>query len=144
MSIRQLLRLHHRWSNAWHHLVCMRDVEADQIKTYVDGVLKGTKTDGTGNIGHIENLVLGNTNVNFVNAFGGSIDEVSIYKGALTAEEVLENYNAGIKTGLYSPKSNTQLSSFPNPFVNELNINVPELNDKLIDVQLHAISGQLV
>ncbi len=132
------------FNNVWHHLVCMRDMEADQIKTYVDGVLKGTKTDGTGNIGQIENLVLGNTNVNFVNAFGGSIDEVSIYKGALTAEEVLENYNNGIKTGLFTPNATTRLSSFPNPFVNELNINVPELNDKLIDVQLHAISGQLV
>ena len=132
------------FNNAWHHLVCMRDVEADAIKTYVDGVLKGTKTDATGNIGQIENLVLGNTNVNFVNAFGGSIDEVSIYKGALTAEEVLENYNIGLKTGLFSPKSGDSFNSFPNPFVNELNIIVPELNEKSVDVQLHGISGQLV
>ncbi|HRZ97711.1 MAG TPA: T9SS type A sorting domain-containing protein [Paludibacter sp.] len=132
------------FNNEWHHLVCMRDVEGDLIKTYVDGVLKGTKTDGTGNIAQIENLVIGNTNVNFVNAFGGSIDEVSIYKGALTADEVLENYNNGLKTGIFTPHANTRLSSYPNPFVNELNINVPELNEQLVDVQLHAISGQLV
>jgi len=132
------------FNNTWHHLVCIRDVEADAIKTYVDGVLKGSKTDATGNIGQTENLVLGNTNVNFVNAFGGSIDEVSIYKGALTAEEVLENYNNGLKTGFFSPKSSAYISSFPNPFADELNIIVPELNEKLIEVQLHAASGQLV
>ncbi len=132
------------FNNVWHHLVCMRDVEADVIRTYVDGVLKGSKTDGTGNIAEVENLVLGNTNVNFVNAFGGSLDEISIYKGALTAEEVLENYNNGLKTGLFTPNAQTALHVSPNPFTDELNIELNGLQNGQATISFYSVAGQLI
>jgi len=132
------------FNNVWHHLVCMRDVEADVIRTYVDGVLKGSKTDGTGNIAEVENLVLGNTNVNFVNAFGGSLDEISIYKGALTAEEVLENYNNGLKTGLFAPNAQTVLNLSPNPFTDELNIELNGLQNGQATISFYSVAGQLI
>ena len=132
------------FNNAWHHLVAIRDVEADQLRIYIDGVLKGSKTDGTGNIAQVENLVLGNTNVNLVNAFGGSLDDVSIYKGVLTAEEVLENYNNGIKTGIYSPTATNAISSFPNPFVDEINLQSDKLTNGNAIVRFYSVAGQLV
>ncbi len=132
------------FNNVWHHLVVMRDVEADVLRTYVDGVLKGSKTDGTGNIAEVENLVLGNTNVNFVNAFGGSLDEISIYKGALTAEEVLENYNNGLKTGLFTPNAQTALHVSPNPFVDELNIELNGLQNGQATISFYSVAGQLI
>ena len=132
------------FNNVWHHLVCMRDVEADQIKTYVDGVLKGSKTDGTGNIAQTENIVIGNTNVNFVNAFGGSIDEVSIYKGALSAEEVLGNYNAGMKTGLFKANATYQFHASPNPFIDELNLELAGLQNEKTEINFYSVTGQLV
>lgn len=132
------------FNNEWHHMVCVRDVEADQIRTYVDGVLKGSKTDGTGNIAQTENLVLGNTNVNFVNAFGGSLDDVSIYKGALTAEEVLENYSNGLKTGFVNPVQELDVLVYPNPFDNELQISHPTLKNGLATVKIRSLTGQVV
>jgi hypothetical protein len=119
-------------------------VEADVIRTYVDGVLKGSKTDGTGNIAQTENLVIGNTNVNFVNAFGGSIDEVSIYKGALTAEEVLENYNKGLQSGFGNSNYMHQAATFPMPFSNSLTIKSPALTAEKAMVTIRTVAGQLV
>ena len=114
------------------------------IRTYVDGVLKGSKTDGTGNIAEVENLVLGNTNVNFVNAFGGYLDEISIYKGALTAEEVLENYNNGLKTGLFTPNAQSALHVSPNPFTDELNIELNGLQNGQATISFYSVAGQLI
>jgi hypothetical protein len=132
------------FDNKWHHVVAIRDVEADQIRIYMDGVLKGSKTDGTGNIAQTEDLVIGNTNVNFVNAFGGSLDEISIYKGALTAEEVLENYNLGLKSGFANHEILQNTLVYPNPFVNDLHIKHSLLHDGQVFVRIHSLTGQVV
>jgi hypothetical protein len=110
----------------------------------MDGVLKGSKTDGTGNIAQTEDLVIGNTNVNFVNAFGGSIDEISIYKGALTAEEVLDNYNFGLKSGFANNEILQNTVVYPNPFVNDLQIKNSLLHDGQAFVQIRSLTGQVV
>jgi hypothetical protein len=132
------------FDNQWHHLVAIRDIESDMIKLYVDGALKGSKADGTGNIAQTESIVIGNTNVNFVNAFGGSIDDVSIYKGALTAEEILDNYNKGLQTAIIPVTANNSVQTYPNPFVNELVIKSDKLTDNSAQVQFYTVAGQLV
>ncbi len=132
------------FDNKWHHVVAIRDVEADQIRIYMDGVLRGSKTDGTGNIAQTEDLVIGNTNVNFVNAFGGSLDEISVYKGALTAEEVLDNYNYGLKSGFGFSGIVPNAQVYPNPFVNDLQIKHKDLIDGKVDVQIRSLTGQVV
>lgn len=132
------------FDNKWHHVVAVRDVEADQIRIYMDGVLKGSKTDGTGNIAQTEDLVIGNTNVNFVNAFGGSLDEISIYKGALTAEEVLDNYNFGLKSGFGNAAQTDFLTVYPNPFDNYLQIKHNALKDGNTYVQIRSLTGQVI
>ncbi len=132
------------FDNKWHHVVAVRDVEADQIKIYMDGVLKGSKTDGTGNIAQTEDLVIGNTNVNFVNAFGGSLDEISIYKGALSAEEVLDNYNYGLKSGFGKPGLIHDAIVYPNPFINHLQIKHINLIDGQASVQIRSLTGQVI
>lgn len=132
------------FDNNWHHVVAVRDVEADQIKIYMDGVLKGSKTDATGSIAQTEDLVIGNTNVNFVNAFGGSLDEISIYKGALTAEEVLDNYNFGLKSGFGKPGMIHEAIVYPNPFSNDLQIKHGNLSEGKASVVIRSLTGQVV
>lgn len=132
------------FNNQWHHLVAIRDVEEKLLKIYLNGVLKTTKADGTGNIAQTEDIVIGNTNVNFVNAFGGQIDEVAIYKGALTGEEILDNYQRGLNTGVRSVTKIQDMDVYPNPFVNELNINSPFFVDGAAVVEFFALSGQKV
>ena len=130
------------FNNAWHHLVAMRDVESDMLKLFIDAKLVGSKTDATANIAETENIVIGNTNVNFVNAFGGSLDEISIYKGALSAEEVLDHYNAGLQTGLYNNVNVDELQVYPNPFVNEISFKIPAGFNDNVSVNLYSLNGQ--
>jgi hypothetical protein len=135
------------FNNQWHHLVAVRDVEQDQIRIYLDGVVKGSKTDGTGDIAQTENLVIGNTNnpnATPTNAFNGLIDEVSIYKGVLTDAEIVENYQKGLQTGFGLPDWNATLKAYPVPFNNELTFESSQLTDNQVNVKIFNMTGQLV
>lgn len=130
------------FDDQWHHLVVLRDVELDQLRAYVDGVLKGSKTDGTADISQTENLVIANTNnPNAVptNAFAGLIDEVSIYKGVMSDAEIIESYQAGLKSKLTS--LDFELKVYPVPFDTELNIT--GINGRC-QVQLLDVSGRIL
>ena len=72
----------------WVHIVAVRDTMANQIRLYADGVLKGTATDSTGSISQTEPLYLADGV--FTN---GAIDDVRIYRYALTPEQITEIYN---------------------------------------------------
>jgi len=74
--------------NTWVHIVAVRDTAASQIRLYANGVLKGTAADNTGSISQTEPLYLADGV--FTN---GSIDDVRIYRYALTQEQITELYN---------------------------------------------------
>lgn len=133
------------FNGQWNHVACVRDMAADKIQVYINGNLVGEKTDGTGDISEIEDLAIGNCNVNFNAPFAGDIDEVSIYNSALTAAEIKEKYNAGISTAIpTAPKANYELSTYPNPFTSELTLYSSLLGEKNVIVQIYNIAGQLV
>ncbi len=81
--------------NEWHHLAVT--VDGTYVKFYVDGSLVSTLS---------QTNVLGNTTLPLDigwrsehqwNTFHGTIDEVRIYNRALSASEILEHYQAGIR-----------------------------------------------
>ncbi len=77
----------------WHHLVCVRDGMTKQLKLYIDGELAGDASDNTGEIADkLEDLVIGNVNLNFDNPYSGDIDELYIYEGAMSAAKVARRY----------------------------------------------------
>jgi hypothetical protein len=81
--------------NNWHHIVCTRGVSAYGI--YVDGVLNTTGSPGswTGtNIWAAMDAQIGNNPNNVNLLYLGSMALVKIYNRGLTAQEVLQNYNA--------------------------------------------------
>lgn len=135
------------FDNQWHHLVTIRDLEQDQIRIYLDGVLKGSKTDGTADIAQTEHLVLGNTNnpnATPTNAFGGLIDEVSIYKGVLTDAEIAENYQKGLQTGLNAQNIQATYKAWPLPFNDELYVSSEDLTDARVTINIYDLAGQLL
>ena len=78
--------------NEWHHIVCVED--GTDVLTYVDGVLRTTKTislqmdsDGDFSIGSKPGVL--------ADEITAQIAQPRIYNRALTAEEVERNYNAG-------------------------------------------------
>jgi len=77
-------------------------------------------------------------------AFGGAIDDVSIYKGALTAEEILDNYNKGLNTSVRSVASAHSAQAFPSPFTNNFSIKSDKLNNSMVELKLFNVTGQLV
>lgn len=91
----------------YHHLVLVNDYTNSAINLYANGVLNGTYagptqeynsglTPSAGNIGISKAQVDGGGEAVY-SYFNGQIPVAKIYKKALTASEVLQNYNA-IKT----------------------------------------------
>lgn len=98
--------------NRWYHIAGVRD--ASNIKIYVDGVLVATtaisSTSTQYGANNPSDQVLGRIgalrpNLNF-GYFNGFIDDVQIYKGALTANQISYIFNSG------SPCSDPSLLPF--------------------------------
>lgn len=89
------------FNGEWNHVVCVRDGYTKTLKLYVNGVLIAESDDATGDISdNNEPLTVGNVNVNFDNFFAGTIDEFSIYTGAMSANKVKERYEGGLSSGI--------------------------------------------
>ena len=78
----------------WHYVVVI--MKTNDYKIYVDGQNQTI----TWNLGSTGNWVNNTTNVNYIGSVGssfsynGNIAQVQIYSRALTAQEILQNYNA--------------------------------------------------
>jgi len=80
----------------WHH-VAMTWKRTGSIKVYVDGVLDGSASS-SGNYANVptENISInGNADGSFAVGKAGSIDEVGIWNGELSALEITTLYNNG-------------------------------------------------
>jgi hypothetical protein len=75
----------------WVHVVGIRDTVNNQMRIYVNGVLKNTIADTVGNISQTEPLYLGDIGMS------ASIDDVRIYRYALSADQIAAIYiGAGV------------------------------------------------
>jgi hypothetical protein len=85
--------------NKWHHVVGVRNTAADKAYLYVDGISDATPvTDPTtSTVSNSVRFGIGRTLDNYQTYFGGSIDDVRVYRGALSAEDVEELYLRGIR-----------------------------------------------
>lgn len=88
-------------NGVWHNGVVVRNVAADTITLYVDGVQVASQTDTTvGNLAHNQNAWIGLSA--YTGAPGptgsypmnGQIGQSLIYNTALTATQVKQNFNA--------------------------------------------------
>jgi hypothetical protein len=85
------------FDNNWHHVVCTRNPGNASI--YVDGVVRATTSGGIATwsgatIWSSMNTQIGNNpNDQYYNLYG-NIASAKIYRKYLTAQEVLQNYNA--------------------------------------------------
>lgn len=120
----------------WHQLVCVRNIESDLLEMYIDGVLKGTKTDGSGAIGETDAWVIGNRNIYFDNPYIGSLDELEVFASALTADDIAYRF-ANPTTGINkSVSNNSTMKVYPNPFTDKINIDIygEEAGEKTIRI----------
>lgn len=83
--------------NKWHHLAGKRDVAADTIYIYVDGVQINSAADSTtATAANNDDISLGNSGTSYTaNDFNGAIDDVRIYSYARTQKQIISDMNAG-------------------------------------------------
>ena len=129
----------------WHNVVCVRNKTLSKLLLYIDGVLVATSTDETGDISETEELVIGNVTVNYNCPFYGSVDELLIYEGAMTAATVLEEYNAVISsTPISSVTVNNNWVTFRQTVIkNQINLSF-STSAQIIKVSLRSLSGSLI
>lgn len=89
------------FNGEWTHIVCVRDSYTKTLKLYANGVLIAEAADATDDISdNDEPLTVGNVNVSLNNFLEGTIDEFTIYKGAMSSNKVKERYNEYISSGI--------------------------------------------
>jgi hypothetical protein len=69
------------FTNQWKHIVAIRDVQAKQMKLYIDGVLAGSKSYTSGTTGRLVSLLIGNSPEN--KPYRDRMDDVRLYNYAL-------------------------------------------------------------
>ncbi len=84
----------------WHSIVGVRDVVNKKLYIYTDGKLATSADDKTGDISQTEEIVIGNATVSYDRPYTGLIDDLKVYSGAMSAEEVKEEYTPSVAAPL--------------------------------------------
>ena len=82
--------------NVWIYLAGVRDKESNQVNLYVNGVLTASSSDLGMDTTVVTPFVVGGitTSNSTANRWNGDIASTKVYNRALSASEVLQNYNA--------------------------------------------------
>ena len=96
----------------WHYAVVTFDGSA--IGLYIDGLLVASKTaSASPDSGGDEPIRMGANSQSSSNYFIGNVDEIRIWKNALTPQQVIDAYN-----GNFNPKDLVEYLDFSEPIVN--------------------------
>ena len=94
------------YDTTWHHVTAVRNVTLDETRIYIDAVSKDSDSDTTtATLANSLSLYLGDrTGTDDGNEFRGDLDEVQIFRSALTADQVkvLYNQSSGVVWGALS------------------------------------------
>ncbi|MBT7402239.1 hypothetical protein HN777_00425, partial [Candidatus Woesearchaeota archaeon] len=86
--------------NSWQYVTAVFDYENSRMKIYVDGVEVGSTTPPSSLVSTSEPVTIGSRKSSSGSGydlnFNGSIDEVKIFNRSLTANQILEEYSAGL------------------------------------------------
>ena len=85
--------------NNWHHMAVVRNISDVSIYLYVDGVLTNANEDVTTiSTSSTTDLYIGKWTNYDAYSLNGSIDDIGIWKAALSACEIQDLYNAGLNS----------------------------------------------
>lgn len=106
------------YDNTWHHITAVRNVTSDTTKIYLDAVENDSDTDTTtATLDSSPTFYIGDANAtDGTDEFLGDIDEVQIFRSALTRDQVkvLFNQNSGQQLGTLSTDASNNPSNSAN------------------------------
>ncbi len=130
--------------NTWTHIAMVFDRSVDQIKFYVDGVLASTRNIaglGTFNAtGTSAGELMAGRSSNGGQYFIGLVDDIYVFRRALTDNDILALFNAPDPTLGISETNLNVLHAHPNPAKDQLTLSV----NKNTTVQITDVNGTLV
>ena len=134
------------FNGEWTHLAAVRDRNTQTLKLYINGELAGEASDNTGDITENENIVIGNCNVNFNTPFTGTVDELRVYEGAMSAAKVKEQYKLYTQgTGIEDIfKQESTCSIFPTMLNDHFNVSLPSDANGEVTVGLYNTTGTAI
>ena len=82
--------------NTWSHVVATfdKDLSSNQVKIYINGVIKGNETRTTPMPTNSNPLLIGNR-IAMDRTFNGKMDDIRIFNRALSPDEIKASYDAG-------------------------------------------------
>lgn len=80
--------------NQWSNITCVNDKNDNLMKIYVNGVFNVSTISPTGSTTSSQLFILGKRSATNDFFFNGNISQTLIYNRALSASEILQNYNA--------------------------------------------------
>ena len=83
----------------WHHTAMIVDRDRKLLVTYMDGA--GEKTVNIANIGSVTDTLP----ITFGGGYAGAIDEVAIFKGILSLDDVVDVMNMGLSEAIITGKA---------------------------------------
>lgn len=128
--------------NTWYFVVGVR--QDDVVKIYVNGILEGTDIGSLSpiNYGPTPSASIGQKDGLSQHWFKGTIDDVRIYKRALSTTEI-QNLHTTISAIEFDEDINNQISVYPNPSYKYLNIKTNESID-INRIEIFNVSGQKI
>lgn len=130
--------------NVWHHIVYTAGKESGFITTrvYVDGVLKATQNEGITDLSPFTNYLLGDGQTPGWHPLNGNMGLMRVYNTTLTADNILENFNAEVDRFTNGALvSNTLTMVVNSPPVITITSNVPTTICTGSSVTLTALGG---
>ncbi len=126
----------------WYFIVGVR--QDNIVKFYVNGVLDGTVIGSLDpiNYGSSPSASIGQKDGTSAHWFNGTIDDVRIYKRALSTTEI-QTLHTTISAIAFNDDINNQISVYPNPSNKYLNIKANESID-INRIEIFNVSGQKI
>ena len=127
--------------NNWKHMVYTFDITTSTARIYINSVLVNSGTFPNWNTTSSSNFYLGNLFGNGSSSFNGLMDDLKIYDRALSDSEILSLFNNNTLSSSDFNQNNLQVSLYPNPANNVLNI---EMTNDVKSIEIFNIQGQKV
>ena len=128
--------------STWHHVVATWSDDDSEVKMYIDGNLISSGGYTSKNFA-LDTMYLGAMQYK-KRTYTGLLDDVMLWDGPLTDDEVSNLFKTGSIVGINSISNSNSLSVYPNPTNGIIHVMYNNITDNRTNVSLISLTGQVV